>query len=419
MIQHYAGNVRYEADGFLTKNKDTLFDDLVVVLQQSSLPFVRMTGWHEIKIEDGQKKRPITVGTQFKQQVTALMTALRACTPHYIRCIKPNHSKKPNEWDNANIKRQVKYLGLLENVNVRRAGYAHRSAFDRFVNRYKLLCDSLWSGKTGGTPASQCEVLCRSLGWNPNKEYAMGKTKIFIQDAAVLFHLEDLLDRKLNEAVISVQKAWRSYKQKRERLILRADCYDLVNGKKERRRGSISRDYKGDYVDFSYNKMVSALLSQGAEKERVLFADRMKVAALRGKASFFSSIFGGKQLPLYDPRFIVVTDKAVYNFSFMVDPLDQKVKVQLHFRVTFDQIQSVVMSPFADCHFVLHFTPASGILDTLQTCRRKTELAGVLQQRMKAMNRNLDIRFQNEDTITIDPKKKTDYGSEMAAGSID
>lgn len=232
VIQHYAGNVRYEADGFLTKNKDTLFDDLTMVMQSSPLPFVRMTGWMDIKIEDGQKKRPITVGTQFKQQVGALMTALRACTPHYIRCIKPNHQKTPQTWDNNNIKRQVKYLGLLENVNVRRAGYAHRSSFDRFLQRYKLLCEQLWTGKAGGSPMSQCELLCRSLGWTPGKEYSMGKTKIFIQDANVLFHLEDLLDRKLNEAVIQVQKAWKAYKMKRERLILKADCYDLVNGKK-------------------------------------------------------------------------------------------------------------------------------------------------------------------------------------------
>jgi len=40
---------------------------------------------------------------------------------------------------------------------------------------------------------------------------------MLLVDAAVLFHLEDLLDRKQNEAVIQVQKAWRSYKQKRER----------------------------------------------------------------------------------------------------------------------------------------------------------------------------------------------------------
>lgn len=34
-------------------------------------------------------------------------------------------------YPSENITRQVRYLGLLENVKVRRAGYAHRSLYDR------------------------------------------------------------------------------------------------------------------------------------------------------------------------------------------------------------------------------------------------------------------------------------------------
>jgi myosin-1 len=128
--------VRYVSDGFTIKNKDTLFDDLTVVMQSSPAAFNRDQGWMDIEISEGQKKRPITVGAQFAKQVQALMTALKMCVPHYIRCIKPNSEKTPNNFDDINIGRQVKYLGLLENVRVRRAGYAHRSQFNRFLKRY-------------------------------------------------------------------------------------------------------------------------------------------------------------------------------------------------------------------------------------------------------------------------------------------
>lgn len=342
--------------------------------------------------------RPITVGKSFKKQVKALMTALTECSPHYIRCIKPNHAKTPRTWDHDNIKRQVKYLGLLENVNVRRAGYAHRSQYKRFVDRYKLLCDQLVNGNCQNMDhMQQCRILCRSLGWEEKREYAMGRTKIFIQDATVLFHLEDMLDRKLNEAVIDVQKAWRAYKQKRERLVLRADAYDLVNTRKQRRRASVTREYKGDYVDFAYNKTVCATiqLSSGG-REKVLFADRIKVAALRGKQSFFKSFFGKAPGPSHQPRFILLTDKAIYNFSFIVDPMDNKVKTKLYSRATYDQLDHVVMSPFADCYFTLHYVESTGVLSTLQTCRRKTEMVAVLAQRMKLIGRQLDLRFQEQ-----------------------
>jgi hypothetical protein len=62
-------------------------------------------------------------------------TSLCACTPHYIRCIKPNANKRPGEWSMELCLNQIKYLGLLENVRVRRAGYAFRLPFGHFLRR--------------------------------------------------------------------------------------------------------------------------------------------------------------------------------------------------------------------------------------------------------------------------------------------
>lgn len=39
-IKHYAGDVTYEVDGFCDKNKDTLFDDLIEVMQMSENRFL-------------------------------------------------------------------------------------------------------------------------------------------------------------------------------------------------------------------------------------------------------------------------------------------------------------------------------------------------------------------------------------------
>jgi myosin heavy subunit len=94
-----ACQVRYVSDGFTIKNKDTLFDDLIMVLHKSKCRFVKDHGWADIEISEGQKKKPITVGAQFSSQVKGLMTALKACVPHYIRCIKPNHEKTPNNFN--------------------------------------------------------------------------------------------------------------------------------------------------------------------------------------------------------------------------------------------------------------------------------------------------------------------------------
>jgi len=407
-VRHYAGDVRYESTNFLVKNKDTLFDDLKVAIKASPCRFVKDHGWAEMEIVEGQKKRPVTVGYQFRQQVTLLMTALKACVPHYIRCIKPNMEKTPNNFNVKNIRRQVQYLGLLENVRVRRAGYAYRSEFARFVKRYSLLDRDVWIGKIQGGVKSQVDHITKFLSWTSGKEFAMGKTKIFIQAADTLFHLEDLLDRKMTDAVVVVQKAYRRYKQKRYYLQTRADGYDLVKGRKGRRRGSVDREYRGDYLDFSYNKLASGLLSMVGDKEKILFADRSQVAILRGKKSVLGhigSLFTKTDKRLTEHRFLMLSDKALYSFSFELEEKTLKTKAKLFFRVPTLQMQSVTVSPYADNWMVFHFASAANVRDVLISCRRKTEFLALLDTSSKQQSKPLRLDFKDTDSVLVNVKK--------------
>lgn len=65
------------------------------------------------------------------------------CTPHYIRCIKPNETKRPRDWEENRVKHQVEYLGLRENIRVRRAGYAYRRPFSKFLQRSEVKQDEM------------------------------------------------------------------------------------------------------------------------------------------------------------------------------------------------------------------------------------------------------------------------------------
>ena len=87
------------------------------------------------------KKAPTTASTKIRQSANYLVKRLSACTPHYIRCIKPNDSKTPLSFNAGRVEHQVKYLGLLENVKVKRAGYAYRHFKDVFLRRFGQLCD--------------------------------------------------------------------------------------------------------------------------------------------------------------------------------------------------------------------------------------------------------------------------------------
>lgn len=68
VIKHYAGEVAYEVAGFLDKNKDTLPEDLVRLLHNSSVDLIKTVFTPVANDLDSAKsgKKAATVGTIFK-----------------------------------------------------------------------------------------------------------------------------------------------------------------------------------------------------------------------------------------------------------------------------------------------------------------------------------------------------------------
>ncbi len=175
-VKHYAGNVTYEINGFIEKNKDTLFPDLIETMQSSGNPFI--VALFPEDTSASQSKRPTTAGFKIKSSAADLMTALSRCSPHYIRCIKPNDEKKASTYDDKRVAHQVQYLGLLENVKVRRAGFAFRAEFARFVQRYKKTSPHTWGmwGEWTGNPQQGAQIILTDNGVAAT-EFQFGKTK--------------------------------------------------------------------------------------------------------------------------------------------------------------------------------------------------------------------------------------------------
>ncbi|KFQ97971.1 Unconventional myosin-Id, partial [Opisthocomus hoazin] len=105
----------------------------VIELSFSSNPVLKMM-WPEGKLSITEvTKRPLTAATLFKNSMIALVDNLASKEPYYVRCIKPNDKKSPQLFDEERCRHQVEYLGLLENVRVRRAGFAYRQTYEKFL----------------------------------------------------------------------------------------------------------------------------------------------------------------------------------------------------------------------------------------------------------------------------------------------
>ncbi|XP_076138752.1 myosin Ic, paralog b isoform X1 [Alosa pseudoharengus] len=218
-LLHYAGEVNYNVNGFLDKNNDLLFRNLKEVMCRSENKILTQCFDRE---ELTDKKRPETTATQFKTSLAKLMEILMSKEPSYVRCIKPNDAKQAGRFDEVLIRHQVKYLGLMENLRVRRAGFAYRRRYEIFLQRYKSLCPETWPSWNGRL-VDGVSTLVKHLGYKP-EEYKLGRSKIFIRFPKTLFATEDALETRKHSIATKLQSAWKGYRQKTKYRKLRSNA---------------------------------------------------------------------------------------------------------------------------------------------------------------------------------------------------
>lgn len=268
-IQHYAGHVTYEANGFCERNRDEIAKDLLILIQTTTDPFLAQLFPDDPNPTDkhGRKKKQATAGGKIRSQANLLVDTLMKCQPHYIRCLKPNETKKPKDWDSDRCKHQVVYLGLKENVRVRRAGFAFRRLFDKFLWRYSILTPETFPRWDGDARAG-CLHILESVMMDED-QYQMGNTKIFIKNPESLFLLEEVRERKYDYFARKIQTTYRRWKAQQYFEELKQEASSILQKKKERRRGTINRNYMGDYLGFGDNPGLKAIVGK---KDRVEFA---------------------------------------------------------------------------------------------------------------------------------------------------
>lgn len=133
--------VEYQSLGFLEKNRDTVLQEQIFTIAESQNSFIsgilsdceaapskgtkaKLTVSHTVASATATRKK--TVGSQFRDSLTLLMTSLNATTPHYVRCIKPNDVKTSFQFDSARAVQQLRACGVLETIRISAAGFPSR-----------------------------------------------------------------------------------------------------------------------------------------------------------------------------------------------------------------------------------------------------------------------------------------------------
>ncbi|CAH0724788.1 unnamed protein product, partial [Brenthis ino] len=266
-IHHFAGRVVYQADGFLEKNRNFLPPEVIQLMRQSQHDIIRflfqcpitktgnlfsaLHGEMELRSLESpisgdfrdrfnsrglasQSRAQQTVSTYFRYSLMELLQKMVSGTPQFVRCLKPNDSRSPKNFDSAKILKQLRYTGVLETIRIRQNGFSHRLAFDEFIKRYSFLAFA-YDEKIKPNRDS-CRLLLLRLkmdGW------ALGKSKVFLK----YYHVE-VLSRIYEEQIrkiVLVQARVRGWLARKYYLRLKAQMAISVLTLQRHVRGWLTR----------------------------------------------------------------------------------------------------------------------------------------------------------------------------------
>lgn len=241
-IRHFAGEVTYLVTGFMEKNNDSLQEDLMELMICSSNQFVQnaivavgldspplqgelgfidqinqdkvvksagnlsmsarpggappedtkkriaSTGRRtSLVASDGGGKKlaaTVTVSFQFRSQLDMLLVTLRATSPHYIKCVKPNTNKIPGQFDPFMVLEQLRYSGALEVVRIRQEGFPICLSFINFYETFDILAFKRGWIKSSDCTSEQAKEYTTTLCSESlifKQDYQIGNTKVFMR----------------------------------------------------------------------------------------------------------------------------------------------------------------------------------------------------------------------------------------------
>ncbi|RYR43785.1 hypothetical protein Ahy_A08g040186 [Arachis hypogaea] len=270
-VRHYAGEVTYDTNGFLEKNRDPLPSDSIKLLSSCSCELLQsfsqvldpsqQTNSSHLGAMESKRQ---SVGTKFKGQLFKLMHQMESTTPHFIRCIKPNAKQVPGIYDEDLVLQQLKCCGVLEVVRISRAGYPTRMTHQEFAKRYGLL---LSEAHTSLDPLSISIAILQQFNIPPEM-YQVGYTKLYLRSGQVGV-LEDRRKHIL-WGILSVQRSFRGYQ-------VRSIFRELKN-----RATTLQSFIRGEIARKKYGVMMESSITISSEHDQQIEAAIVIQSVIRG-----------------------------------------------------------------------------------------------------------------------------------------
>ncbi|EKM60048.1 glycosyltransferase family 2 protein [Phanerochaete carnosa HHB-10118-sp] len=212
-VNHYAGSVTYEVDGFVEKDIDVLDSAFVTLFRNSKEPFVaklmsgpslaaeRHSKDDSIIVQTQASSRPLRqatpipspdgtlppageehprldptkaypVTTQINYNLSEILYSLDRTRHWTVSCIRPNDSGSSNSFDKRRVKLQIRSLLLPDLVARCKTEYVVDMDHTAFCDCYVPTMQ--------GSERERIRQCAQANGWEEGVEYAMGHSKIWL-----------------------------------------------------------------------------------------------------------------------------------------------------------------------------------------------------------------------------------------------
>ncbi|XP_034629934.1 unconventional myosin-Vb [Trachemys scripta elegans] len=202
IVVHFADKVEYQSDGFLEKNRDTVYEEQINILKASKVDH-QNSAWIVSKPRTLQGQNVAIRGTNGAENYGAVSEFGKIC-------IWEKADDIVITFDPKRAVQQLRACGVLETIRISAAGYPSRWSYHDFFNRYRVLMKQREISKNDKKLI--CKTLLENLIKDPDK-FQFGRTKIFFRAGQVAY-LEKLRADKFRAATIMIQKTVRGWLQR-------------------------------------------------------------------------------------------------------------------------------------------------------------------------------------------------------------
>ncbi|KAB2009381.1 hypothetical protein ES319_D10G162700v1 [Gossypium barbadense] len=221
-IYHYAGDVTYQTELFLDKNKDYVVPEHQALLAASKCSFVSSL-FPPLPEESSKSSKFSSIGSGFKLQLQSLLETLSSTEPHYVRCVKPNNALKPAIFENNNVLQQLRCGGVMEAIRISCAGFPSRKLFHEFIDRFVILAPEVRNKSGKKDDIAACKKILEKSNLTG---YQIGKTKVFLR-AGQMAELDGQRGEILGRSATKIQRRACTYMCRKKFVLLKSSATQI------------------------------------------------------------------------------------------------------------------------------------------------------------------------------------------------